>query len=176
MHVAFDVAGLVVVEPQGIAGARRGGAEVGGKLFVFDFDQVESLGRGLNVDGGDGGHWLATVPHPLLGERMLVHGDGQDAVGGGDVGTGDDGPDACQPLGLGGVDSLDTGMSRRAPTYAAHERLPEAVVGGESGPSTDFVGAVHERHGYADRGGNRPGFVHLPNSAAAAWTAAMIFT
>jgi hypothetical protein len=81
MHLALDVARLVVVQQHGIRLARIGGAEIGRQFAHPQADQRQrGVGRGL-VDRGDGGNRIADVAHPAAGQRKLVLRNRDHAVG-----------------------------------------------------------------------------------------------
>ena len=101
MNVAFDIAGLVVVQQHGVRRARRFRRIIGGQLLHLEFDQSERpLGR-LRVDRGHRRHRLAAIAHAAARQRIFVHGDRQHAVGVRTVVAGDDRDHAVERAGLG---------------------------------------------------------------------------
>ena len=111
--ILFEVVRLVVVDEVALGLHRLFGIEIGGQDFVFDVDEFESFFRGRFIDGGDAGHVVADVADFVEGEGVFVVADGENAVGIGRVFAGDDGDDAVELLGAGGVNALDAGVRMR---------------------------------------------------------------
>ena len=81
VHVAHDVAGLVLVQQHRVAGTRAGGIKVGRQGLQIERDGGQrGAGRG-HVNGGHGGNRFAAVTHAFSGQRILVLGDRNDAIG-----------------------------------------------------------------------------------------------
>ena len=100
VDVAFDIAGLVVVQKHGVRRACRFRRVISGQFLDLELDQTECPFGRLGVDGGDRRHRLAPVAHAATGQRIFVHGDRQHAVSVRAVVAGDDRDDAIERAGL----------------------------------------------------------------------------
>jgi hypothetical protein len=187
MHLALDVALLVVVEKDGIGCAGLGGGEMGGQGVDLDLDQLQRAGGGGGIDGGDGRNGLAAIADAVARHRVFVHRDRQDAEGMPAIGAGDDGQHARQRRGRPGVDAAEHAM-RDGAAQDARDGRALGQVGGEAGAAGDLLDPVDERRaatggagGCLRRAGRGLGRgVHSAASAvisaAAVSTASMIFT
>jgi len=77
--------------------------EQGGQRLVIDFDQPKGFLSGFPGVGGDGGNGIAVVANLLIDQQRLILMSEAEAVVR-DILAGDDGPDASQLFGGGGVD------------------------------------------------------------------------
>ena len=184
IDLALDIAGAFLVQLDRVGAARLLGGEIGRQLLVLDLDRIQRALRRRGVLGGDGRDRLAAVAHPVAGERVFVHRDGEDAERIGAVpAPGDHRVDARQRLGGGGIDADDPGMRHRAPQDPPGELLPADEVGGVERLARHLLRPVDQRHRHADRLHRRgSGFRRAAHAAAsrpaissaAARTASMI--
>ena len=159
LDAALDVAGLVVVQPHGILGARRFGVEVGRQRLDLDLDRGQRRLGGVDIVGGDGEQRLAAVAHAVARQRPLVLRDRDHAVGGREVLPGDDRAHAGDGERARGVDAADDAVRDRAAADAADQRAGEGQVGGVARAPADLLDAVDERPTLADRMRRRRGIV-----------------
>jgi hypothetical protein len=110
MHLALDVARLVVVQQRGIRLARIGGAEVG-RQFAHPqaYQRQRGVGRGF-VDRGHGGDRVADVAHPAAGQGKLVLRDRDHTVGHVALVAGNDRSYSGQRQGCADIDFEQFGM------------------------------------------------------------------
>ena len=146
MHVALDIAGLVVVQQHGVRRARRFGRIIGGQFLHLEFDQAErALGR-LRVDRRHRRDRLAAIAHAAARQRIFVHGDRQHAVSVRAVVAGDDRDHAVERARLGDVEPDDVGVAYRAAKDASDQRVGVVEIGRVARLAGDFLDAVDERH------------------------------
>ena len=175
LHLALDVAGLVVVQQHRVLGARIGSAEVRGQRLEIEHDRAQCrLGGGL-VDGGHRGHRLAAVAHLVARQWPLVLRDRDHTIGCGEVLAGDHRAHARDRACRRGVDGADQGVRHRAAQDATDQRLAEGQVGGVARAAGDLLDAVDERCALSDPTGRAVRGAHRAPPAAAR-TDSMIFT
>ena len=157
VHLGVDVvrvARVLRVDQRGAGGDRRLGVEDGGQLLVLDLDQAQRpLGR-LLVDRGHGGHLVADVAHPLLGQDVLVVAGRAHAVARcrarpGPVITASTPGSAARPA---GVDALDQPVGDGAAEDLAVDHARQAEVGGVLAAAGDLVRRVVAGHAVPDDG------------------------
>ena len=123
MDVAFEIAGLVVVQQHGTRRARGLGRIIGGQFLHFEFDQPERALGGLSVNGRHCRDRFAAIAHAAARQRIFVHGDRQHAVSVRTVVAGDHRDHAVERARLGYVQSNDVavtdGLRRMRPTRAS---------------------------------------------------------
>ena len=145
VDVAFDIAGLVVVQKYGVRRACRFRRVISGQFLDLELDQTECPFGRLGVDGGDRRHRLAPIAHAATGQRIFVHGDRQHAVSVRAVVAGDDRDDAIERAGLGDVEPEYVGMAERAAENASDERVGMVEIRRVAGLAGHLFDAVDER-------------------------------
>ena len=110
MHLALDVARLVVVQQHGIRLARIGGTEIGRQFAHPQADQRQrGIGRGF-VDRSHGSDRVADVAYAATGQRKLVLRNRDHAVGHVALVAGDDRAHAGQGQGCADIDLEQFGV------------------------------------------------------------------
>ena len=160
----------------GTGSARVRDRVVGGQFRHLEIDQLERAFGRRGVDSGHGGHGFAAVADLVARHRIFIHRHGQDAVGMGAVGTGNDGDDARQRARARNVQTQDAAVADGAAVDAPDERIGALQVGRVACPARDLGDAVDERDAAAPRFGLRPARGAQDCASAAACTASMIFT
>ena len=177
--IAFDIAGLLLMQERGARRERVLRGVVGGQLAHHQLDAADRLARGGIVERGDGRNGLAAVAHFVARQRILAARDREHAEGLVAVGAGDDGHHAPDFQRLRYIDIDDLAVRIGTAVDAAGQLAGAKNVRGVFGAAGDLLRPVDHRHVRADvvRG---CGFVHgaMPcrPSATANFTASMIFT
>jgi hypothetical protein len=125
--------------------------------LVVDPDEPERRLGGPLVVGRHRRHPVAHVEHRVDGQRVLVAGPGDDAVGDRQVAPGDDGVHAGEGGGAAGVDGEDAGVGVGRAQDLAVQQPGRLQVVGEDGLAGDLAPAVHLAVALADdREGGAP--------------------
>ena len=146
VHLAFEIARLVVVQQRRPGGTRFLRRIIGRELADLELDQLQRVFGGLAIDRGHGRDRLAAVAHPLAGQRVFVHGDRQDAVGVRAVVAGDDGRDARQRPRLRHVEPNDLAVTHRAAENPTDQGIGVFEIRRVARAAGDLVDAVDQRH------------------------------
>ena len=180
-HIALEVAGLLVVDLDGVGRQRGLRREISRQLAHLHLDEAHGLLRGRLVDGRHRRHRLALVAHLVAGQRMLAARDRQHAEGPGAVRAGDDRQHARQLRRLRDVDVEDLRVRVGAAIDAPGQHLGLDEIGRVLGATRHLLRPVHHGHIAADVVDARD-LVHgltaspVASRREACCTASMIFT
>jgi hypothetical protein len=176
MDVAFEVAGLVIVQKHRIRRARGYGCIISGQFLHFEFDELERALGGLLINRRHRSDRLAAIAHATARQRIFVHGDRQHAVSVRTVIAGDDRRHAGKRARLGNVQPNDFSVADRAAQNAPDQSVGMVEIGGIAGAPGDLFHAIDQRNAAARElaGCDRSGRHDV--ASAAALTDSMIFT
>ena len=176
VNVAFDVAGLVVVQQDGVRHTGRVRCVISGQFLDLELDQSERPFGRLGVDRGHRRHGLAAIAHAAARHRIFVHGDRQHAVGVRAIVAGDDGDDAVERARLGDVEPEYVGVAHRTAEDASGQRVGMVEIRRVAGLAGNFFNAVDEWNARPFCRARLIGSRRHDADSAAACTDSMIFT
>ena len=109
-HVAFEIAGLLLVQLDGIGRHRGLRGVIAGQFAHRHLDATDRLARGGVIDRSHRRHRLAAIADTIARQRMFAAGDRQHAEGLVAIGAGDDRLHAWNFQRLGDIDVENLGM------------------------------------------------------------------
>ena len=186
IHIARNIARLVIVQLKGFGSARTGGVKVRWQRLQIEHDGGQRRARRRLVDGSNSGNRLAAVAHTFARQRKFVLRNRDHAIGHIAHITGDDGVHARHGLGAADVDAADARMRQRAAQNSANQRVARGQIGRVARLARDFFDAVDQRLAHTNSvlhvgrsavfGIHDVAQVGAASAAAAACTDSMILT